>query len=358
MKFVVKSMTVGLLMLLVGACGETSSPPPVEFRIPVEVSDVMTDAVEDTIVTTGTLRPRESVVLTVETPGFLRLVRLESGERIAEGTHVEKNGLVAEITGEDARLAARLEATQRHLEASDEELNRRQQLFDRRLIAEEDLFRARATYEDALHNFETSKRTLEKTRITTPIAGVVLQLARDANNQPVADGQKVTQGFEVARIAPIDNLIADIDLVGPELARVRPGQPDRIEHYAFENTMITGKVLRLSPAIDATTHTFRAEAEVDNGDELLRPGMFIQATIVTDRHQDVAVVPRDAVTERAGRDVVFVIDGQRARRQEVSLGLGNDDWIEVVDGVSPGERVVIRGLETLTDEARVRVTGS
>ena len=358
MKFVVRSMTVGLLMLLVGACGETSSPPPVEFRIPVEVSDVMTDAVEDTIVTTGTLRPRESVVLTVETPGFLRLVRLESGERIAEGTHVEKNGLVAEITGEDARLAARLEATQRHLEASDEELNRRQQLFDRRLIAEEDLFRARATYEDALHNFETSKRTLEKTRITTPIAGVVLQLARDANNQPVADGQKVTQGFEVARIAPIDNLIADIDLVGPELARVRPGQPVRIEHYAFENTMITGKVLRLSPAMDATTHTFRAEVEVDNGDELLRPGMFIQATIVTDRHQDVAVVPRDAVTERAGRDVVFVIDGQRARRQEVSLGLGNDDWIEVVDGVSPGERVVIRGLETLTDEARVRVTGS
>tara|TARA_B100001146_G_scaffold225153_1_gene246998 strand:- start:4463 stop:5539 length:1077 start_codon:yes stop_codon:yes gene_type:complete len=357
MKFVVKSMIVGLLMLLVGACGETSSPPPVEFRIPVEVSDVMTDAVEDTIVTTGTLRPRESVVLTVETPGFLRLVRLESGERIAEGTHVEKNGLVAEITGEDARLAARLDATQRHLEASDEELNRRQQLFARRLIAEEDLFRARATYEDALHNFETSKRTLEKTRITTPIAGVVLQLARDANNQPVADGQKVTQGFEVARIAPIDNLIADIDLVGPELARVRPGQPVRIEHYAFENTMITGKVLRLSPAMDATTHTFRAEVEVDNGDELLRPGMFIQATIVTDRHQDVAVVPRDAVTERAGRDVVFVIDGQRARRQEVSLGLGNDDWIEVVDGVSPGERVVIRGLETLTDEARVRVTG-
>ena len=166
------------------------------------------------------------------------------------------------------------------------------------------------------------------------------------------------QGFEFALFAPIDNLISDIDLVGPELARVRPGQPVRIEHYAFEKTVIMGKILRLSPAMDATTHSFRAEVEVDNEAQLLRPGMFVQATIVTDRHQDVAVVPRDAITERAGRDVVFVIDGQRARRQEVSLGLSNDDWIEIIDGVTQGERVVIRGLETLTDEARVRVTGS
>ena len=121
MKFRVKAVFTCLLILLVSACGETTAPPPVEFRIPVEVSDVVTDDVEDSIVTTGTLRPRESVVLTVETPGFLRLVRLESGERIAEGTNVAKGALVAEITGEDARLAARLEATQRHLEASEEE---------------------------------------------------------------------------------------------------------------------------------------------------------------------------------------------------------------------------------------------
>ncbi|GIT38959.1 MAG: hypothetical protein Ct9H300mP8_01550 [Gammaproteobacteria bacterium] len=134
-------MTVGLLMLLVGACGETSSPPPVEFRIPVEVSDVMTDAVEDTIVTTGTLRPRESVVPTVETPGF----PASGSTRIWRANcrrypRRKEWGLGAEITGEDARLAARLEATQRHLEASEGGIESSSAAFDRRLIAEEDLF--------------------------------------------------------------------------------------------------------------------------------------------------------------------------------------------------------------------------
>ncbi len=71
-----------------------------------------------------------------------------------------------------------------------------------------------------------------------------------------------------------------------------------------------------------------------------------------------AVVPRDAVTERAGRSVVFVIDGQRAVRRNVSLGLGDDDQVEVREGVEPGERIIVRGLETLTDGTRVRVVGT
>ncbi|MEE8245264.1 MAG: hypothetical protein V3R27_09715, partial [Pseudomonadales bacterium] len=87
------------LLLALAACGSGSGVPQVEFRIPVEVQEVTTDAVEDRIVTTGTLRARESVVLTVETPGFLILGRDVDGERLAEGSHVEAGQLVAQITG-------------------------------------------------------------------------------------------------------------------------------------------------------------------------------------------------------------------------------------------------------------------
>ncbi|MCZ6617973.1 MAG: efflux RND transporter periplasmic adaptor subunit [Gammaproteobacteria bacterium] len=344
-----------LLFLTVAGCGGSTNTAQVEFRIPVEVDIVGTDDIEDRIITTGTLRTRESVILSVETPGFLILGHDDAGLRLVEGSSVTSGQLIAKVTGEDARLAARLDATKRHLESAKQEMERRQELFKRQLIAEENVWQARARYEDALHDFETSERVFERTHIVTPIAGIVLALARDENGRPVADGQKVNFGFEVARIAQIDSLIADIDLVGPELARVRPGQTVRIRHYAFENMTINGKILRLSPSMDPQTHTFRAEVEVDNSQRFLRPGMFVEAAIIAEQREDVAVVPRDSVTQRAGQSVVFVIDGQRAVRRAVSLGLSDDDQFEVIAGVLPGERVVVRGLETLTDGTRVRV---
>ena len=349
-----------VLLWCAAACGPAggSEPAPVEFRIPVEVAEVGRDDVEDRIVTTGTLRTEENVVLSVETPGFLVLGRDETGARLVEGSAVAVGQLVAEITGEDARLAAGLEATRQHLENAEEEMGRRRMLFDRGLIPEEEYRRTQVTYEDALRNFELSQRADEKTRLTTPIAGVVLELARDEDGFPVADGQMVLAGFEVARIAPIGRLIADVDLVGPELARVRPGQPVRIRHYAFDDLTITGRILRLSPTMDPEKHTFRAEVGVDNAQRLLRPGMFIEAAIVAERRTAVPVVPRDAVTARAGRDVVFALDGQRAVRRDVTLGLGDDEQVEVREGVEPGERIVVRGLETLTDGTRVRVVGA
>ncbi len=63
-------------------------------------------------------------------------------------------------------------------------------------------------------------------------------------------------------------------------------------------------------------------------------------------------MPRRAVTERGGKRVVFVLQGQRVERREVTLGLGDDDTVEIREGVEAGERVVVRGLETLTDQTR------
>ena len=116
----------------------------------------------------------------------------------------------------------------------------------------------------------------------------------------MADGQKVLAGFEVAHIAPTDTLIADVNLVGPELARVRPGQEVMVSHYAFEGMSLPARVLRLSPQMDPRTHTFRVEVEVDNPAGLLKPGMFVQAAIVAERREGVGA-------ERVGHGFFFPV---------------------------------------------------
>jgi membrane fusion protein (multidrug efflux system) len=355
----VASVVAGALLAVLAACAPSPDINEVEFRIPVEVADVTTESVEDLIVTTGTLRAREVVTLNIETPGNLLVARDAGGRRLAEGSTVEAGQLVAEVTGEDARLAARIDATTRTLDTARAELERRRELFEAELIPEEELRQMEVALENALHDFERSKLTAAKARLTTPIGGVLLRLARDADDDvPLADGQLVTPGLELAQIAQLDEMIADIDLVGPELARVRPGLPTRIRHYAFEGIEIPGEVVRLSPTMDPDTHTFRAEVAVTNSQNLLRPGMFVEVTIIAERRADVPVVPRESVTERAGKNVVFLLDGQRVARRDVRLGLGDDDKVEVLEGLATGDRIVVRGLETLTDGTRVRVVSS
>ena len=348
------------LASMVFAAGCAPPPPDasVEFRIPVEVDDVGTDTVEDLVVATGNLRPTELVTLDIETPGHLNVARNAEGRRLAEGMRVSAGDIIARVTGEDARLHARLDSTRQALKAAEAHLERRRELHDANLASEEELQQAEERYETALYSFERSELDAEKATLTTPIDGTILRLARDNDGRPQADGQLVRAGFKVAEIAPLDELIADIDLIGPELARVEVGLAARIHHYAFDDETFVGEVVRISPSLDPVRHTFRAEVSVDNAAGILKPGMFVEVTVVVERRVDVVVVSRDAVANRAGKSVVFVLNGQRVSRRAVRLGLGDDDKVQIIEGLAAGDRVAVRGLETLNDDTRVREVGS
>ena len=353
-----RSLATLAAVVAVVACSPPAGNAEVEFRIPVEATEVASGTVEDLVVATGTLRAPEIVRLNIETPGHLQIGRDDAGRRLGEGSQVTAGQTIARVTGEDARLHARLESTRRSLQAAEAQLKRRRELFDAKLASEEELQQAEERVENARYEYERGLLNAAKAELATPIDGTILRLARDNNGQPLADGQLVNAGFVVAEIAPLDELIADIDLIGPELARVQPGLTARIRHYAFEDVAMNGEVIRLSPTMDPVKHTFRAEVAVANHAMLLRPGMFVEVTVVVERRADVSVVPRQAVASRGGRNVVFLLDGQRVNRRDVALGLGDDEQVQIVDGLALGDRIVVRGLETLTDGTRVRIIGS
>ncbi len=348
---------MSLLMLLTG-CGGDGQGNEVEFKVPVSVREVGTGTVEDRIVATGTLRAERIVSLRSESAGILQIASGAGGRRLAEGDRVAAGQAIAEITGEDVRLAARTDSNRSRYQVALRDHESKKLLFEEGLISDTELQSAESALADARLELDRSLFTESRSKLLTPIGGVLLQLARDESGQPLADGQLVAAGQTLAQVANTATLIADINLVGPDAARVIPGQEVRLRHHAWEDHSFAGKVIRLAPSVDSTTRTLRVEVELDNREGRLKPGMFIEATVVAERRLEAVVVPRAAVTERAGRKVLFVLKGQKVELREVGLGLGDDDVVEVRGGIASGERVVIKGLETLTDGARVRVSGS
>lgn len=352
-------LTLSAGLILLAGCTGSNSVDEVDFLVPVSVSDVGTADVEDHIVATGTLRVNEMVYLEVETAGILEFATNSQGRRFSEGDRVKAGDIIARITGEDVRLSAGTKASRKRFEAAKDDYEAAKKLYDEGFKSKADLLDLQSSLEEARLKYESSLNSENRNLLSTPIDGVILYLARksDNQNQPIADGQFVKPGFEVARVAPTNHLIADVDLVGQDIARVAVGLPARVRHYAWEDRNFPGEVIRLAPTIDPTTRALRAEIEVDNTDELLRPGMFVEVTIIKEKRENVPVVPREAVTDRGGKWVVFVLKGQRVSMKEVALGLGDDDIVEIREGLAVGERVVVQGLETLTDQTRVRVTG-
>ena len=351
--------TLALVLSLVAAgCGGDGTATEVEFRVPVTVRDVATGTVEDRIVATGTLRAAEVVSLRSETAGALAWMRDDAGRPLAEGDVVQAGQTLAEVRGEDVRLAARTEATRQRYLVAQRDYESMKLLHEQGLISEQELRPYETSVTEARLEWERSLLTESRSKLVTPISGIVLRLGRDESGQPVAEGQLVPVGFTVAQVAPIGTLVADVDVVGSDVARVRPGLEARVRYHGLEDRTFSGRAQRLAPTLDPVTRALRVEVAVDNRDRDLRPGMFVEVTFVAERRTDVPVVPRDAVTERGGAKAVFVLKGQKVSQRAVVLGLGDDDVVEVREGLEAGERIVVKGLETLTDGARVRVSGA
>jgi RND family efflux transporter MFP subunit len=173
----------------------------------------------------------------------------------------------------------------------------------------------------------------------------------------MANGQLVSAGQVVAQVAPLDALIADVDLVGQDIARVHVGSEARVNFHAWEGKYFPGRLRRLAPVIDAKTRALGAEVEIKNPQGALRPGMFVEVSIVVERRDNIPLVPRRAVSVRGGKSVVFIYTGERVAQRAIELGLADEDVVEARTGLTAGERIVVSGIETLADQTRVRVIG-
>jgi len=174
---------------------------------------------------------------------------------------------------------------------------------------------------------------------TAPRDGVVLEV-------------EATVGGAVEPDRPILTLIdlSEVDVVGQihegQIAAVKPGQAVQIRSIAHPDLIIAGKVKTTAASLNRETGTLRVFVHAENPDEKLLPGMRTQLAFVTAESDDAVIVPRAAVLGEAGDLFVFrqIMTAPFAyERTPVVIGLRDDRFVEIIEGVVPGDRVVTRG---------------
>ena len=193
---------------------------------------------------------------------------------------------------------------------------------------------------------ELGRKRLTDTVVPAPLTGVVAK-------RHVSVGEFVkdnTPLFTVVATDPLKYTGTVAERAAPE---IRAGQEVRLAVDAFGARAFPGQVTRVAPVVDVPTRTLALEARVPNGQGLLRPGFFARGAVQVRRESRVPFVPAEALAYAVGISKVYVVADGRAQERLVRAGLREAGWIEILDGVKPGETVATSGLAQLYDGAPV-----
>jgi membrane fusion protein (multidrug efflux system) len=294
---------------------------------------------ENSFNATGSVIAVQGVTIGAEVPGKVVKIAFESGETVkADEVLVQ-----LDISTEEAQLRA-AEATAALARAN---LDRARDLRKSNTNSLAELDAADAQAKQAQAEVENIRTMIAKKSIRAPFAGRLgLRL--------INLGQILKEGEAITTLQTMDPVYVHFSLPQQRLPHIAPGNVVRIETDAAPNQTLEGKITAISPEIDPATRNVRVQATVSNAAETLRAGMFVNVAVVLPTTTQVLAIPVTAVLHAPYGDSVFVIDEKKneqsgevervLRQQFVRIEGARGDFVNVVEGLKPGETVVTSGV--------------
>ena len=346
------ALSTGILLVTtlgLSACGgeaaQAKDAPAADTipAIPVEAAMAQRGQVAATYSGTTTLEAAEEASVVAKVGGTVSQIYAEEGREVRAGE------ALARLDDADMRYAA--EQAQANYDKKQQEFNRSQTLFDRKLISTDAFDAVKYDLEVLKAANDLAKLNLDRTVIRSPIAGVVAK-------RLIKVGNTLTPNQAVYVVTDFDPMLAVLYVPENALARIKPGQPATLEADALPGKTFGGRVARLSPVVDPQTGTFKVTVEVRRGDHGLAPGMFARVNVTYDVHKDALTVPRAAIVTEDGESAVYVVKSGVAHRVPVQLGYSDGDKMEITHGLASGDMVVTLGQNSLKDGTKVAVVNS
>ena len=349
-------LLVSLAILGLSGCGQTSSgsdgttDDEASSEETQDEEEALPTPVEVATVTIGDIQAIYSGTASLEADGEATVMAKVGGEilelLVQEGDAVDAGQVVARL--DDARLRLEVMRSKANLDKARQEYQRNIELHEKGLLPA-------GTFEGLKFDLDALKAAHELARLELSYTSVKAPIAGTISERLVKAGNTIAANTGVFQITDLDPLLAYLYVPERDFQKLAKGQPVRMTVDAIPDTVFEGEIQLISPVIDPETGTFKVTAAVKDNSGRLAPGMFGRVSIIYDTRYEVPLVPRVALLDTNNEASVFVIENELAQRRQVTTGYASGPNVEVLSGLSAGDRVVVIGQSGLKQDAKVQV---
>lgn len=288
----------------------------------------------------GNARANESVDIRPKISATVTEILFEEGQSVAAGDVLIKLDNLEQVADLAAAKAALVD--------SDASYQRSKELFESNVVAKSQLLQDEAKKIAGEAMVSVAESRMAETIVRAPFAGRI-------GLRRVSLGSLVGPNTIITTLDDTDIIKVDFDLPEVYLSRLSPGLTVRAHSAAWPDHEFTGVVASIDTRVDPVSRTVRVRSVMPNEDGRLRPGMFLTVTLLKESVEAIMIPERALIPERSTQYVFVVDENQRVERREVHIGRRRPGEVEILDGLSIGERVIVDGTQKTRDGQTVKI---
>jgi RND family efflux transporter MFP subunit len=329
---------------------------------------------------TGYVVAQRKASISSKATGRLEWLGVAEGSRVKEGeviARIDNRDVVAQSQGAEASVgAARANVEQAEVERANAQVDfrRNQELVDKNFISKSALDNAKARLDRgqagvdsakaslnvALANARNAQVSVDFTQIRAPFDGVILSKSANVGDLVTPFSNATDSKGAVVTMADMSTLEVEADVSESSLAKVRVGQPAEIVLDALPDARFRGHISRMVPTVDRAKATVMTKVKFDEIDPRILPEMsakvsFLSQEVTPAQQKALIAVSPDAIVQRDGRTVVFVMREGRAVAVPVTPGIKVGDATAVTGDLKSGDKAIAKPAATLRDGALVKI---
>ncbi len=357
-----------ILIFFVSGCGNDSNVQE-EVTVPVRIYNAQPESLTRFLKLTGTISAEKDQVLFSKVSERIEEIYVKTGDRVNKDQRILKQYNAILSQGLEA-AKANVANAEAQVELAEQNFSRMERLLNQRAISTQQFEQTTAQRKAAVSGLEAARAQLnqaqeqfENSIIKAPFSGVVAAIYVELN-------QMLPAGQQVAQVIDPSVMQSKVRVASKDIGLIKTGQEVEVSIPSIQGKNYKGKVVTVDRAIDPVSKTLQAEIVITNADEQVKSGMYGEFMIATSAVQNSIIIPETAllsqtevrINKETGTQepvrkyfLFTVADSNKAKLNEVKVGLISDGRVQITEGINTGDKVVVVGNNIVQEGQTVNI---